>query len=239
MAEEREIEAGEGRGEGFLARWSRRKRAAREGLPVEPEPAEPPPAEAPSGTAPPHATEEEPIDLESLPRIEEITAETDISIFFRKGVPAALRNAALRRVWSLDPTIRDFIGPADYAWDWNTPGGVPDFLEGVGETPAIRALVERMLSPSPPVRGEAEAEAEAEAPASLAAAEDHRDLLDPVRPPGAPPPPPLAAQAEPDQPGSTTGDASASAEGTAAAPEAEQSPPPASLPRRHGGALPV
>ncbi|MDW8443308.1 MAG: DUF3306 domain-containing protein [Acetobacteraceae bacterium] len=157
MAEEREADAETGRAEGFLARWSRRKRAAREGRPVaaEPEvgPPSPEPEAAPAADA--GAAEEEPVDLESLPKIEEITLETDLSVFFRKGVPAALRNAALRRAWSLDPTIRDFIGPADYAWDWNTPGGVPDFVDQVGETPAIRALVERMFSPSPPSAGRA------------------------------------------------------------------------------------
>lgn len=236
MADEQGSAAAEGRGEGFLARWSRRKRAAREGLAVEADPAASPSAQAPQDTAPPPA-EEEPIDLDQLPKIEEITAETDLSVFFRRGVPAALRNAALRRVWSLDPTIRDFIGPADYAWDWNTPGGVPDFVDGVGETPTIRALVERMFSPSPPVRRKAEAEAEA--PASLAAAEDRRDLPDPVRPPSAPPPPAVAAHAEPDQPGSTMGKTPASAEGATAVPEAEPFLTPAALPRRHGGALPV
>lgn len=237
MADETESAAAEGRGEGFLARWSRRKRAAREGLPVEAEPEIAPPSPEPEAAPPADAgaAEEEPVDLESLPKIEEITLETDLSVFFRKGVPAALRHAALRRVWSLDPTIRDFIGPADYAWDWNTPGGVPDFVDQVGETPAIRALVERMFSPSPP----AARETEAEASSSLAAAENRTDLPDPLRPPGAAPPPSLAANAEPDRPGLATGDASVSAEGGTAPPEAEPSPPPAGLRRRHGGALPV
>ena len=29
-------------------------------------------------------------------------------------------------MWALDPKIRDYVGEArDYAYDWNTPGGVP------------------------------------------------------------------------------------------------------------------
>jgi hypothetical protein len=37
-----------------------------------------------------------------------------------------LRNAALRKSWALDPAIRNYVNPAlDYAYDWNTPGGVP------------------------------------------------------------------------------------------------------------------
>jgi hypothetical protein len=54
-------------------------------------------------------------------------------MFLRKGVPEPLRNAALRRMWSLDPNIRDFVSEArEYAYDWNTPGGVP----GSGALPA-------------------------------------------------------------------------------------------------------
>jgi hypothetical protein len=61
-----------------------------------------------------------------LPRIEEITAGTDIAGFLRKGVPESLRNAALRQMWLVDPAVRNYVGDArDYAWDWNVPGGVP------------------------------------------------------------------------------------------------------------------
>jgi Protein of unknown function (DUF3306) len=65
-------------------------------------------------------------EIAALPSLEELTAETDMSGFLRKGVPEPLRNAALRRMWSLDPKIRDFVCEArEYAYDWNTPGGVP------------------------------------------------------------------------------------------------------------------
>jgi Protein of unknown function (DUF3306) len=61
-----------------------------------------------------------------LPPVEELTAESDFGAFLRQGVPERLRNAALRRMWALDPAIRDHVGDArDYAWDWNVPGGVP------------------------------------------------------------------------------------------------------------------
>ncbi|WP_052763886.1 DUF3306 domain-containing protein [Microvirga massiliensis] len=127
--------------EDFLARWSRRKREANragtetpsgESRTTHPEPLRHGPDEEGSSggaerTAPasvePTLTEEE---LAALPKIEEISAQTDIAGFLRKGVPEALRNAALRRMWSVDPAIRDYVGDArDYAWDWNTPGGVP------------------------------------------------------------------------------------------------------------------
>ena len=45
-------------------------------------------------------------------------------------MPEHLRNAALRKSWALDPAIRNYVNPAlEYAYDWNTPGGVP----GTGE----------------------------------------------------------------------------------------------------------
>ncbi len=65
-------------------------------------------------------------ELAALPSLDSITAQTDLRQFLRKGVPAALKNAALRKIWLLDPAIRNHVDYAvDYAWDWNVPGGVP------------------------------------------------------------------------------------------------------------------
>src|SRR5262245_28940875 len=99
---------------GFLARWSERKREATRAE-SEPKPA---PSAAP-GTDPPPAEvvgeTEQPIDLASLPKLEELTADTDMTVFFKKGVPESIRNAALRKAWALDPAIRDYVSPAlDY-----------------------------------------------------------------------------------------------------------------------------
>jgi len=110
---------------GFLARWSQRKQEAKQ-----------PEREAPvadAGVAAVPATEAEApeqFDLSSLPTLEELTPTTDMSAFLRKGVPEHLRNAALRKSWALDPAIRNYVNPAlDYAYDWNTPGGVPGSSE--------------------------------------------------------------------------------------------------------------
>jgi hypothetical protein len=110
----------------FLARWSQRKReAAKE---AEQQQAVAPATEA----AVPAETEEEDFDLSLLPSLEEMTPSTDLTLFFKKGVPEALRNAALRKMWALDPAIRDYRSEAlDYAYDWNVPGGVP----GGGDLP--------------------------------------------------------------------------------------------------------
>jgi hypothetical protein len=121
----------------FLKRWSRRKLTSGKAEAAEPESAEAlSEAEAPAAAgSPPEASpgtespDEEVLDeaeLARLPPLAEITVKTDLAPFLRKGVPLALKNAAMRKMWMLDPAIRDHKDFAvDYAWDWNTPGGVP------------------------------------------------------------------------------------------------------------------
>ncbi|MCR9123341.1 MAG: DUF3306 domain-containing protein [Phyllobacteriaceae bacterium] len=120
--------------EGLLSGWSRRKLAARREAQAEDTEDTVPPDADPEleGAEPDPAIEpddEEAVDADfiaSLPSIDDITGKTDLAPFMRRGVPLALRNAALRKVWTLNPLIRDHIDPAlDYAWDWNAPGGVP------------------------------------------------------------------------------------------------------------------
>jgi hypothetical protein len=124
----------------FLSRWSRRKREAgaqaeREAsTPLERndrgEAVTPPCGEEKSPGAQgsePSAPSVPDFDVSSLPPIEAIGADTDISAFMQKGVPSALRHAALRRVWSADPAIRDFMGPNENFWDAAGPDGIPGF----------------------------------------------------------------------------------------------------------------
>jgi hypothetical protein len=118
--------------EDFLARWSRRKRAAEVDKTAEPPQSAPsegaPPAGAPEHREPEgQQQDDEPFDLASLPSLESITAETDITAVLRKGVPPDLTRAALRRAWSSDPAIRDFIGLAENSWDFNDPTAIPGF----------------------------------------------------------------------------------------------------------------
>ena len=198
-----------GEGEGFLSRWSRRKRAVVEGRAPEEAalPAEAPPEAVP--VAPP--APEDDFDLSSLPPVESLTMESDFTAFLHRKVPQELRTAALRRAWSLDPAIRDFIGPADYAWDFNAPDGVPGFaLELGGDAMKLLSHALGLDAPAPkPAVKMAEAE-EPEAP-TLAEA------------PTMPAEPALAIPEE------------------APAPEPAPDAPdaPATRPRRHGGALPV
>src|SRR3981189_3250390 len=73
------------------------------------------------------AATQEAFDPASLPSIDSITADTDIVAFLRSDVPTELTRAALRRAWTSDPAIRDFIGIAENQWDFNDPNGISGF----------------------------------------------------------------------------------------------------------------
>lgn len=130
--------------EEFLARWSRRKRETKTAVEA------PPPAElaeapnpARSGIAETPADAE--VDLSSLPPIESITGATDITAFLRKGIPPELSRAALRRAWASDPAIRDFIGLAENAWDFNDPNAMPGFGPLDCSEEQLAALLDRVV----------------------------------------------------------------------------------------------
>jgi len=147
--------------EDFLTRWSRRKRDAADADMDRAPQASPDTAEPSGATSSAGATQDAPSaaaqdaesatgadgalpDFAHLPSIEEITAETDIRGFLAPGVPAELRRAALRRAWSADPAIRDFVGLAENDFDFNNPDSIPGFGK-LEMTPALRREVARIV----------------------------------------------------------------------------------------------
>jgi len=127
--------------ENVLARWSRRKSDARaDERDVCPAPHDND-AAAGLGSAAPGDTP--PVDLASLPALDSITSETSLRAFLDKGVPAELTAAALRRGWSADPAIRDFVGLSENSWDFNAPGGISGFGPLAPEN--IRKLLAQMI----------------------------------------------------------------------------------------------
>jgi hypothetical protein len=129
----------------FLARWSRRKRQAKAD---HAEPAREKAAEA-LGSMPSDRVAAEPVppvtDLSSLPPLEAIDAVTDITAFLREGIPQELSRAALRRAWSADPAIRDFVGLAENAWDFNDPNAMAGFGALDYSAEQVDALVRRIV----------------------------------------------------------------------------------------------
>ena len=232
--------------EGFLSAWSRRKLAAGREK-----------ANADTGvdTDDPEAIEteaagEEPVAVErtspednddevdadfiaNLPSIDEITAQTDLAPFMRRGVPLALRNSALRKVWLLNPLIRDHVDPAlDYAWDWNAPGGVPGgggTLTGEGVSQMVKNLLGDAKSADDAERTDEAAAIDPEADDAPSAQADTVLPEQPVR------------QAEPIDREQSTGEsadaASPAQKGTEPITETRVNLPLATI-RRHGGALP-
>jgi Protein of unknown function (DUF3306) len=162
--------------ENFIARWSRRKRAAVEEVEAKESPAasdaaseevRPPEEQGDESdvtVARRSASEsvEPAFDVTKLPPLESITAASDIRAFLAPGVPAELTRAALRRAWIADPKIRDFVGLAENAWDFNAPGSIAGFgpLEMTDE---LRREVARMV-------GRALADEDTDGPAPISAA---------------------------------------------------------------------
>jgi Protein of unknown function (DUF3306) len=118
--------------ENFAARWSRLKRARERDKKAEAKPPLPDKAAAAKAGAlqaplESGAAKDPPFDLASLPSIDSIVAGSDIRAFLQSGVPAELTKAALRRAWTTDPAIRDFIGLAENQWDFTDPTSIPGF----------------------------------------------------------------------------------------------------------------
>ena len=116
--------------ENFLERWSRRKQQASVQPTQAPEAkAEKDEASAAVPAAPAETSEPKTaaFDIAELPSIESIGADTDVRGFLQPGVPPELTRAALRRAWSSDPAIRDFVGLVENGWDFNDPNAMQGF----------------------------------------------------------------------------------------------------------------
>jgi hypothetical protein len=145
--------------EDFLKRWSQRKHDCAEAEQAKrPAPEDVKPAEVGRSIeqveARKPAEPSEPVfDVKDLPPIDSITAATDIRPFLAPGVPVDIARAALRRVWSVDRRIRDFVGLADYDWDYHAVGGAAGFgpLEMTDE---LRRAVARLVGEIAPASGQ-------------------------------------------------------------------------------------
>lgn len=136
--------------EGFLSRWSRRKRGAEpaEDKSVETLPAELPASEVSAEAA---AAQPEP-ELVEPPSLDLIDKDFDLASWLKQNVPEAWKLAAMRRAWENDPAIANFENPArDYALDWNTPGGAPGYGP-LTESDDVAELVRGIFGepPTPP-----------------------------------------------------------------------------------------
>lgn len=152
-----------------LNRWSQRKLAARRGAedagengqPSAPEGAEAPTPAADAATA---ADEQTPV----LPPIDELTAESDYTVFLGKNVPEAITRAALRKLWLSDPVLANLDRLNDYDEDYSIIDTVvsavrTSYQVGKGHVDEAEATLAK-LAPSDAVE-EGEKIARAESPA--------------------------------------------------------------------------
>jgi hypothetical protein len=125
-------------GEGFIGRWSRKKREAAA-------PAQEPPA-APEAMAPPVANAApvqaaeaapSPTLADPLPPLESLTSHSDFSAFLRPGVEPATRAQALKTLFG-DPALYPMDGLDVYIDDYSKPDPLPaGWLEKLNQYAAL------------------------------------------------------------------------------------------------------
>jgi hypothetical protein len=211
----------------FFSRWSRRKQEAGESTEKTEKkvaagnpPAEPVTKSEPGGVASAPETAPLPkLDVESLPPIESISAETDMTAFMRTGVPEALKRAALRRAWSSDPAVRDFVELNENYWDAAGPGGIPGFGD-LDPNLDVKRMVSELFGETPrqDTAPQSETDRVADSPVPI------QDRAATEAPPAPPTPPEDVAQRN--------------EENAAAQTESPESAPEKKFARRHGGAIP-
>ena len=164
-------------------------------------------------------------EIPALPRIEDLTAGGDLTPFLRKGVPEVLKRAAMRRMWSLDPAIRDYVGPSEYAWDFNDPSSIPGFGPAAADS-AVAELIGQLRAARPA----------APAPTAPSIGEETADAAETAV---------TSAGDSPPEPGGTATPAAERAPKTAQIAAADSASTPAAPEKpkqaaalRHGGALP-
>ncbi|MFP3920205.1 MAG: DUF3306 domain-containing protein [Dichotomicrobium sp.] len=151
----------------FLARWSRRKQAAREGIAEE----------APETASVPAETTEEPCAPENESQAANEAAYDDVDFdaldyssdytrFMGKDVPEMVQRRALRALWRSDPILANIDGLNDYDDDFTDAATViKNFVSSYKAGQGYRTDEEIAAE-----RGEEEPE-----PASAELAEDHEE----------------------------------------------------------------
>ena len=155
---------------GFLERWSRLKRAERDkSLRRGAEPSAVATADAPEPPADP---------LKDLPALETLTKDSDFRAFMRPGVPEALRNRALRKLWGSDPVYANLDGLLEYGEDFAAP------FRMAGVVATVYRVLEGMPEPEKPA--ESTSETAAPAPVAVAAPAESVASETPAQEPAAP-----------------------------------------------------
>ncbi len=180
--------------DGFVRRWSQRKRKTRQdqrdaddpsapGLPAESAQEAAVPAEAP----------------DNLPDVDSLDESSDFTVFLKEGVPDIIRRKALRKLWRVHPAMAVIDGLDDYDDDYTVSEALVKGLKTVyeagkgyldedeaGEVPtaAEDEEVAESATESETVPGEASkgAEAEPETAPSVPAGKEKTTLVADAKP---------------------------------------------------------
>ena len=156
--------------DGFVSRWSRRKRDARR---------EDGGAETPALEETPETDPEagDPEVIAKLPDIDSLDENSDFSPFMAEGVPEILRRRALRKLWRLNPVLANLDGLNDYDEDFTDAANLLSEIKTVYKVG--QGMVERRPEGTVPEATPESAETEepgAEPPAEEPAAESAQSV---------------------------------------------------------------
>lgn len=152
--------------EGFLSRWSRRKRASNvRSEEATPAAASAPPMTAPSAPAP--AVAGEPAPPAPLPPVESLSIESDFTPFMAREVDPSLKRAALRKLFE-DERFNVMDGLDVYIDDYTKPAPIPpEWYERMAQ---MAYLGDAAPKPEPAAEDAAQPEAAAASPETPAVA---------------------------------------------------------------------
>lgn len=158
--------------DGMLARWSRRKAAARRGElapEVDADASGVPDEQAPAAEAGAEVADPDPAPLE-LPDPDTLDASADFRIYMKPGVPPELKTRALRRLWRVNPFYNQHDGLDDCCGDFTDKARVVKDLKTVYRVG--RGMIDRITevadagpqAPAPAAPEAAQAEAAPDTP---------------------------------------------------------------------------
>jgi hypothetical protein len=133
--------------EGFLRRWARRKTEARSGIEPLAEPVVPAP-ELPVQVVQPTTLEPVEVPLPTMDDVARLTSDSDFSAFVARGVDAAVRRTALKKLFA-DPHFNAMDGLDVYIDDYTKPSPVSEAMLASLEHAknALRRVVETVEEP--------------------------------------------------------------------------------------------
>ncbi|MCH8997825.1 MAG: DUF3306 domain-containing protein [Proteobacteria bacterium] len=125
---------------GFIERWSLRKRTARQPRAEEghaDQTAQAPTAAVPEvepPAGPPSEAAGDPEVVAQLPDLDSLDDASDFSVFLKEGVPDVIRRKALRKLWRVNPVLACLDGLNDYDEDYTVSEALVKGLKTVYET---------------------------------------------------------------------------------------------------------